>query len=75
MIIKNLKADLSEAAEEKMKSAIEQAVEKKIQKETKKLAKKLTIKIIVTGVALLGAFTVINKADKIAGLLPCSKKR
>ncbi len=73
MIIEDLKADLSEAAQTMLKDFIGQAVEKKLQKEMKKITKKLTVNFVITGVALLGAFTLINHSDKIAGLLTQSK--
>ena len=73
MIIEDLKADLSEAAQNKLKDYIGQAVEKKLRKEMKKVTKKLTVKFVFTGVALLGAFTLINKSDVIVNLLTKSK--
>ena len=69
MIIEDLKADLSEAAENKIKAVIEKAVEAKVQKEVKKVVKKLTIKMIVTAVALAGTVLIVNNVDKIAGYL------
>lgn len=74
MVIKNLKAELSEAAEDKMKSAIEQAVEKKLKKEMKVVTKKLTKHFIITSVALAGALLLANNADKIGSVLFKKKK-
>lgn len=74
MIIEDLRADLSEAAEKKLKSVIEQSVEKKLQKEVKKITKKLTIKLIITGAAMAGAFLILNKSDKIVDFLVGTKE-
>lgn len=69
MIIEDLKADLSEAAQAKLKEYIGQIIEKKVQKEVVKITKKLTKRFIFTGVALLGAVVIANNADKIVGLI------
>ena len=73
MIIEDLKIDLSEAAQEKLKGMIAAAVESRIQKEAKKIAKKLAVKFIITGVALAGAYLLIDKSDKIVNLVTRSK--
>ena len=75
MIIKDVKTDLSDAAQEKLKGIIEQAVEKKLQKEMKKITKKLTVKFIVTGVAMAGAVLLVNNAEKITDLFIKQKKK
>lgn len=69
MIIKDLKADLSEAAQNKLKAMIGDMVESKIQKEAKKIAKKLTIKFILSGVALAGVCLIVSNSGKIAGMI------
>ena len=76
MIINDLKTDLSEAAQDRLKAYIAQTVEKKIQKEAKKITKKLTINFIISGVTLAGAILVINNVDKISDLIlkPNKKK-
>lgn len=74
MIIKELKADLGEVAQEKVKGLVEQAVEKKFQKEMRRITKKLTVKFIITGVAMVGAFLLVNNADHIVDLLIKSEK-
>ena len=70
--IKKKQADLTEAAQEKVKGVIEQAVENKLHKE--KITRKLTVKFIITGVAVAGAFLLVNNADKIANLLTKPKE-
>ena len=78
MIGNNKKHELSESAHAKLKGLVEQSVEKalekKIQKEMKKVTRALTIKFIVSGVAMVGAFVLVNNADKIVNLLTKSKK-
>ena len=69
MIIEDVKADLSEAAQEKLKEIVGQTIEKKLQKEMKKVMRKLTAKFIITGVAMAGALLLVNNAEKISGLL------
>ena len=73
MIIEDLKADLSEAAQNKLKSMIAETVESKLQKEVKKITKKLTVKFIITGVALAGAVLLVNHSDKIIDLVAKQK--
>ena len=73
MIIEDLKADLTEAAQNKLKAIISDTVESKIQKEVKKITKKLTIKFIITGVALAGVYFLINNSDKVVDLVTKSK--
>lgn len=69
MIIEDLKIDLSEAAQDKLKSMIANAVESRLQKEVKKITKKLAVKFIITGVALAGAYLLINHSDKIVDIV------
>lgn len=69
MIIDNVKTDLSDAAQEKVKTLVEQAVEKKLHKEMKKFTRKLTFKILLTGAAVAGTVLLVNNADKIVELL------
>jgi hypothetical protein len=69
MIIKDLKADLTEAAQNKLKAMIAEAVENKVQKEIGKFNRKLTVKLLVTGVAIAGAYLLINYSDKIVDLV------
>lgn len=69
MIIEDLKADLSDAAQEKIKGVIEQAVDKKVHKEIKKLSRKITVKLILTGVFVAGTILLINNADTIVKYL------
>ena len=69
MIIKNLKAELSEEAQAKLKEYIGKAVEYKVQAEMKKVAKKLTKKLIIGGVAVCAVLAVAGNADKIAARL------
>ena len=73
MIIEDLKADLTEAAQNKLKAMIADAVESKLKKEVKKITKKLTIKFILTGVALAGVYLLVNNSDKIVDLVTRSK--
>lgn len=75
MIIEDLKADLSDAAKEKIKAVIDQAVEAKVRKEVKKAVKKLTIKMIAAGVVLAGAAMLVSNADKVVGLLKEPNKK
>lgn len=65
MIVKNLKAELSESAQNKLEAVVSEAVEKKLKKEVKKVAKKLTVKFIVTGVVLAGVCIAASNSDKI----------
>lgn len=69
MIAKDIKADLSEAAQEKLKRIIAETVESKLQKEVKKITRKLTVKFIITGVALAGVYLLVNNSDKIVHLI------
>lgn len=73
MLINNIKADLSEAAQKKLETAIETAVEKKIRREAKKITRKLTVKFIVTGVILAGVCVIAGNSDKIVNYLKKSK--
>ena len=74
MIVKDIKADLNEAAQDKLKGMIAEAVESKLQKEVKKITKKLTIKFIISGVALAGVYLLINNSDKIVDLITKPKE-
>lgn len=65
MIVKSLKAELSESAQNKLEAVVAEAVEKKLKKEVKKVAKKLTVRFIVTGVVLAGVCIVAGNSDKI----------
>ena len=65
MIVKNIKAELSESAQNKLEVVVAEAVEKKLKKEMKKIAKKLTVNLIVTGVVLAGVCIAAANADKI----------
>lgn len=65
MIIEDLKADLSEAARDKLKEIISDTVEAKLQKEVKKITKKLIVQFIITGVALAGICLLAGNTDKI----------
>lgn len=69
MIIEDIKTDLTEAAQNKLKEIIGEAVESKLQKEVKKITRKLTVKLIVTGAALAGVILLVSNADKIADLV------
>jgi len=73
MIIEDLKADLSEAAQNKLKETISDMIESKLQREIKKIAKKLTVKFIIAGVAMAGAFLLAGSADKVVDLVTKSK--
>lgn len=73
-IIDDIKAELSETAQDKLKAMIVDTVEKKFQKEVKKITRKLTINFIVSGVALAGFVLIVNNADKIADLIVKPKK-
>lgn len=75
MMIENIKAELSENAQQKLKTVVEDAVEKKIRKELKRTARKLTFKFIVTGAAIAGAFLFVSKAHKIASLLSPKREK
>ena len=74
MIINDLKADLSEAAQAKLKETIETAVEKKLEKKMKKVVGKLTRRFLITGIAMAGALLLVNNAGAIAKSLTKSKK-
>ena len=74
MIVKDIKADLSEAAQDKLKEMIAETVESKLQKEVKKITEKLTIKFIISGVALAGVYLLINHSDKIVDWITKSKE-
>ena len=74
IIVKDIKADLSEAAQDKLKEMIAETVESKLQKEVKKITKKLTIKFIISGVALAGVYLLINNSDKIVDLITKPKE-
>ena len=74
MIIEDLKADLSEAARNKLKEIVSDTVDSKIQKEVKKITKKLTIKLIITGIALAGVCLLVGNSDKIADLVTTPKE-
>ena len=69
MIIEDLKTDLSEAAQKKLKEIIADTVESKLQKEVKKITKKLTVNFILTGVALASMVLLVNHSDKIVDLV------
>ena len=73
MIIEDLKADLSEAAQNKLRAFISETVEKKLdsklQKELKKVAKKLTLRFVITGVALAGVVLLAANSDKLIALI------
>ena len=73
MIIEDLKADLSEAAQNKLKALVGDMVESKVQKEAKKIAKKLTIKFILSGIALAGFCLLVSNSDKVVDLVTKSK--
>ncbi len=69
MIVKDLKVDLSEAAQNKLKEVIAEAVESKLQKEVKKIARRITVRFIVSGVALAGICLIAGNSDKIVNLV------
>ena len=73
VIIEDIKADLSEAAQDKLKAMIGKTIETKLQKEAKKLTRRLTIKFILTGVALAGVYVVVNHSGKIIDYMIKSK--
>lgn len=73
MIIEDLKADLTEAAQNKLKAIIADTVESKVQKEVKKITKKLTVKFILTGVALAGVCLLVSNSDKIVDMVVKTK--
>lgn len=74
MIIEDLKADLSEAARNKLKEIVSDTVDSKIQKEVKKITKKLTVKFIITGIALAGVCLLVSNSDKIVDLVTKPKE-
>jgi len=74
MIMNNLKADISEAAQKKLQNMITEAVEKKVRKEVKKLAFKLTVKLILTGAVVAGVCYAATHSDKLVQMLPNQKK-
>ena len=74
MIIKDVKTDLSEAAQEKIRETVEQAVEKKLQREMKSFARKLTAKFVIIGTALVGVVLLVNNIDEIVKLIKTIKK-
>lgn len=69
MIVENLKADISEAAQEKIKGMVEQAIESKLKKEAKKAARRMTVKFIISGIALAGVILLASNAEKAVKLV------
>lgn len=73
MIMNEIKKDLKESAQDKLKAMIAEAVEKKLQKEMKKISRKLTINFIIFGIALAGSYIVVHHSDKIISLITRKK--
>ena len=73
MLMEEIKADLNEAAEEKLKALIADTVEKKVRKEVRKITKKLTIRFVLTGAALAGACLFIDRSGKIVDIVKKEK--
>ena len=74
MMIENIKADLSEAAQKKIQTMLAETVEKKVRKEVRKLAFKLTVKLILTGVVVAGVCIAAANPEKLVKMLPNQKK-
>lgn len=75
MIAENIKAELSEAAQDKLETIVATTVEHKIKMELKKAVRKITVKIIIVGVVVTGICLAINNIEKIIVLLKKLKKR
>ncbi|MBR1483944.1 MAG: hypothetical protein IJ598_13405 [Ruminococcus sp.] len=79
MMIKNIKKEMSESAQNKLRGfveqSVEQAIENKLHKEIKKVTRALTVKFIITGAVMAGALVLVNNADKIVNLLMKQKEK
>ena len=74
MKAKTMKADLSNAAQNKLQKIVAETVEKKIKKEAKKTARKLTFRFIIAGAVLAVVCYAAGNMSKIIVLLKKVKK-